>query len=529
MVKSPVAATTAFSRASSPPAVDPQPSEPTDDEAKHAFSSQQPWTVRLSVMDMRMNAYSFRVLYVFRARSDEHDSVSKSDNATPNTSIDLTRLEQSFYDLLCDDYPFFLRGELAVDPTTGVLCLRSRPSDNQTDGAQYEQLLQIAPLATETTTQDALSALDVALVPPREPQELVAVLCTPLCDGGLALGLNINHCVFDAASCFQFVNQWGLHYTGVSRAARPVICHNRHVLAAQGRAVAFAHPEYTLVPLGPRVEAPSATPTPLPTSPPPTTQRVFRLTRDELQRLKAFVATGLAQDAVGSTTNPSFISSIDALTALLVVLITRARGHSNAVNVGTAVNGRRRLEPPLPANYAGNAVFTAFSRVDAQELQDTTPPAIDIADGKSTATTSSSPSARLQPKQLAAIARRIRASIQRQDGAFMRDTIEFLAPHYARGSLTRVEATTKFFFGSDLMFSSWIGLGALEASFSGERPVCVTSPALPVCDGVVVLLEGGGDRYEALSPVDVLVYLESAAMARLETLWSLAAPQCWSA
>ncbi|TYZ60223.1 hypothetical protein PybrP1_000565 [[Pythium] brassicae (nom. inval.)] len=325
-------------------------------------------------MDMRMNAYSFRMLYVFPPLSA--DAVAT--DCTSAGAYDLDQLERSFEELLRHDYPLFLDGEI---------------------------------------TSDVLATLEYSLTPHRDSRALLAVKCTPLRDGGLVIGVNVNHCVFDAEACFAFVTQWGMHYR-------------------------------------------------------------------------------------------RFISTTDALTALLTLLVTQARGHGNDVNVGTAVNGRRRLQPPLPAHYAGNVVFTAFSCLAAADLTD--------------------PSASIpqQQQQLAHVAQKIRQSIQRQDDAFMRDSIEFLESH----GPTRVSAATKFFFGSDVLFSSWLGLGSLNADF-GSRPLRVSNSQVSVLDGVVVFQEiselDRDDEGKTIPGVDAMVYLEVEAMARLEKLWR-SAKEAWA-
>lgn len=457
------------------------------------------WTMRLSVMDMRMNAYSFRALYVFPSLTGGQQK-SNSDPASDGESkaYDIMQLRRSFEQLLREDYPFLIDGEMHVDPETNTICLLARHPDSQTT----KPLLEFDTVASRST-RDAMASLDFSLVSPRDSTDLIAVKCTFLngndnsAGGGLAIGLNINHCMFDAEGCFTFMRQWGMHYRQVEKAQRPVISHARHLLfeSSSEYSVKFDHPEYTIVDgMTPSRQAR--------TEPfPATTSRVFHMSCEELRHLKAFVAGGL--DTSVDIIAPAFVSTIDALTALMTLLITRARGHGHSVNIGTAVNGRCRLEPRLPDNYAGNVVFTAFSSFAASELQ----------------CALASHGHRSLKHPLAIIARRIRQTIQYMDSAFMRDTVEFLASHRHH----HVEASTRFLFGADIMFSSWLKLGCLDADF-GARPLCVSSPALPVCDGVVVFQESECD-----GGVDVLVYLEVGAMSRLEGLWTSAAGCCWTA
>lgn len=462
-----------------------------------------PWTMRLSVMDIRMNSYSFRVVYVFPpvAAAEERERGKQSYSAQ--------QLERSFEELLREDYPFLLHGELHEDPFTGVLSVRSRMHSNKHEPQRLE-----FDTNTTRTTKDVLHSADFSLLPLREPQALIAVKCSFLRDGGMVLALDINHCVFDGESCFTFMKQWGLHYRGVKKSERPVVSHDaRHLLFDNGSGPKLAHPEYTIIDPSPALQQckPASASAP-PAQLPKTTQHIFRISQAQLQALKTFAVSGMDP----SNAMPAFLSTTDAVTALVVLLITRARGHRKDVNVGTAVNGRRRLDPPLPENYAGNVVFTAFSSFKACELQ--TPTAV--------ASASSPP---ISHNALATIAQRLRQSIQKQDNAYMRDTIEFLA---AQQNPRCIQASTKFVFGADVMVSSWTDLGAHDADF-GAHPLYVTSPATPICDGLVVLQEScasahsDGRKSKKEQGLDVLVYLEVDAMARLASMWSQV--PCWVA
>ncbi|KAF1319564.1 Shikimate o-hydroxycinnamoyltransferase, partial [Globisporangium splendens] len=451
--------------------------------------------IRLSPMDVRMHTYSFRVVYTFPATVKGSDS---------STSYNANRLERSFQKLLDDDYPFFRRGELHEDLATGMISIRAMSHLEQ---EEPQQQLQFEYASTTTTVHDVLASADSSLVPHKEPHELIAVKCTFLSDGGLVIALNISHCVFDADACFTFMAQWGLHYRGVSKVDRPVISHDRHLLFYDsGKGPRFEHREYTVVDASPMPQPSSSTKNNSVSVPviPKTTQHIFHLSKANLNALKAFVVNGMTSSS--SQQPDAYISAMDAVTALMVLLITQARGHHNDVNVGVAVNGRRRFDPPLPENYAGNVVFTAFSSYKASELE---------------TAISSSPSSVCDPHMLAAIALRLRQSILRQNDEYMRDTLAFLA---AQESPRCVQASTKFVFGSDVMVSSWVDLGAMDADF-GARPLYVTSPNHPICDGLVVFQEScrsassTKEEKKMEKGVDALVYLEAEPMARLKRMW----------
>jgi hypothetical protein len=95
------------------------------------------------------------------------------------------------------------------------------------------------------------------------------------------------------------------------------------------------HPAYILIPDSPfALQAPEVSCT-------------FRFTTAGLSSLKARASKNLPAG--------SWISTHDALTALLWTRIALAMGHDAGVNIAT--NIRSRLDPPLSETFAGNAVY----------------------------------------------------------------------------------------------------------------------------------------------------------------------------
>uniref|UniRef100_K3W5S8 Condensation domain-containing protein n=1 Tax=Globisporangium ultimum (strain ATCC 200006 / CBS 805.95 / DAOM BR144) TaxID=431595 RepID=K3W5S8_GLOUD len=365
-----------------------------------------------------------------------------------------------------------------------------------------QRQLQFEYVNTMTTTvDDVLASANASLVPHREPHKLLVVRCTFLSDGGLVIALNINHCVFGADAYFTFMTQCGLHYRDVSKVDRPVISHDRHLLfCSSGKGPRFEHREYTIVDVSPMLQPSSFNNVSVPVIP-KTTSHIFHLSKANLNALKTFAAGGVA--SICSRQADAYISTMDAATALMVLLITQARGHHKNLNVGVAVNGRRRFDPPLPENYAGNVVFTAFSSYEASELD---------------TTISSSPSSVCDPHMLAVIALRLRQSILRQNDEYMRDTLAFLA---VQESPRCVQVSTKFAFGSDVMASSWVDLGAMDATLgpghcTWRRP---TSPFATDSSCSKSCRSAPSMKTEEEKGIDALVYLEAEAMARLKRLW----------
>ncbi|GMF16505.1 unnamed protein product [Phytophthora lilii] len=191
----------------------------------------------------------------------------------------------------------------------------------------------------------------------------------------------------------------------------------------------------------------------------------------------------------------SYVSTIDAITALFTSLISRARGHGRDVSITTAVNARRRLDPRMPENYAGNVIFSALASFSSAELQ-----------------SEEDDEGWVSPSSLSNLAQRVRGSIRGSDNNYLRDAIDFLTN---QSNLAMIQPATNFIFGPDIMYTSWVRTGMYDAEFEGTHPWFVSVPPLPF-DGFVIISEAPKN-----SPgVDVLVFLESTAMEKLKTLFS---------
>ncbi|KAL4168123.1 hypothetical protein KRP22_011526 [Phytophthora ramorum] len=432
--------------------------------------------VLLSPLDAMMHKLGVVLLYIFPRPSS-------------SAAFDLNKLQTSFITLVNEDYPILI-GELHIDQDTGVVSVKQTPESSQR-GAQG---IRFETNATSlTTAEEAMATLSWELMPtPRGPTELICVKATVLSDGGLVVGVDTSHTLLDGEGMFTFMTAWGQHYSGVDQKDRLVINHDRHLLAGTGSPSTLAHPEFQLVESEPAADAGDATAGPAAPMPPPTSQHRFHFTPGMMKRIKNAASQGAS--ATG-TSDPSYVSTIDAITALFTALISRARGHGQDVQVTTAINARRRLNPPLPDNYAGNVVFSALSSYKSAELQ---------ADSNNESF--------ISELSLAKLAQRVRGSIRRSDNEYLRDAINFMTE---QSNLSAVQPATNFVFGPDIMYTSWVRTGMYDAEFEGTRPLFVSVPPLPL-DGFVIITEAARN-----SPgVDVLVFLESIAMEKLKELFA---------
>ncbi|EGZ11474.1 hypothetical protein PHYSODRAFT_517539 [Phytophthora sojae] len=393
--------------------------------------------VLLSPMDAVLLSYGFAVIYVFPAPAD------------CTGAFNLQKLDASFQELVNEDYRFLV-GNVQVDDATGRVSVLQTPKARRQGaaGLRFEHQPK-----SSLTSDEVVASLEWSSMPSKlEKYETIAIRCTPLADGGVAIGITLNHTLMDGEGLFTFMRAWGQLYSGVAKEHRLVINHHRHLLSGTGRGSQRPHPAIKIA-----------------------------LARTASERYIA---------------DPPFVSTIDIITALFVVLSSRARGHGQDVRITTGVNARRRLDPPLPTNYAGNCVFSALSTYSKEELQPETE--VDDAD--------------INPVTLIKLARRVRASILELDDEFLRDAIEFIAE---QEHLSRVVVSTKYILGPDLMFTSWANMGLYDADFNGTRPCYAGIAKVPFLDGMVVIAEAA----KGADGLDVLVFLERAAMERLKVLW----------
>ncbi|CEG43376.1 hypothetical protein L917_09043 [Plasmopara halstedii] len=427
----------------------------------------------LSPMDAVMHSFGFVILYIF----------------PPSTSVsfDLNKLHSSFIALVEQDYPILI-GELYVDPSSGIVNVKQSAECRQKGAAGIR--FETNP-RNSMTTEQAIEERSLDLMPgTRGKKELICAKGTLLKDGGLAIGINASHTLFDGEAMFTFMTVWGQLYNGVKKEERIVVSHARHLLNGSGKEAKMNHPEFRVVQTNGATENAQ-----LPTKvPPATSHHLFHFTSKMMKRIKD-VATSSRLDGQVAAETP-YVSTVDAITALFTILISRARDHRQDVNITTGVNARRRLNPPLPQNYVGNAIFNAFSTYKNVELQ----PQAEDEDFVS-------------PAMLNKVARCVRDSILQRNNAYLRDAIDFLT---LQNNVAAVQVGTNFVFGPDLMFTSWLHLGMYKADFDGVHPWFACAPRLPCYDGFVMITEAqkGGDG------IDVAVFLESNAMQKLDKMFA---------
>ncbi|KAF4140059.1 Transferase family [Phytophthora infestans] len=354
--------------------------------------------IPLSAMDAVMNTYRVVVLYIYPPPSSEA------------SAFNLDKLQRSFVTLVNEDYPVLV-GELHVHGKT--ISVKQTPvSRHQASSSKRDYRRQRIHFS----------------------------------GWGMAIGVDCSHVLFDGEAMLTFMKVWGQHYSKVRKNARLVVNHDRYLLSGTGETPRLSHPEFLIAPLEPLVRRKDGSLAPKTvTTPPKTDQHVFHFSSSSMAKLKKlaegveaektrhirrkrerFLAKLLSifsskDKKIAQAPSPPYVSTLDAITALFTVLISQARGHGRSVRVSTAVNGRNRLQPPLPENYSGNAVFHAISTYTNEMLQ-----------------------AAINAVLLPRVARGVRASILERDNAFMRDTIAFIS---SQSDPVTINDNVHFFFG----------------------------------------------------------------------------------
>ncbi|KAL4139934.1 hypothetical protein PRNP1_015363 [Phytophthora ramorum] len=366
----------------------------------------------LSPMDAVMHSFGFVILYIF----------------PPSASgpYDLDKLQSSFATLVQEDYPI-LTGELYIDSSTGIVNVKQTTQSRQLGAAG----IRFDMNATNSmATEEAIQQRSMDLMPTsRGKTELLCVKGTLLSDGGMVIGVDASHTLFDGEAMFTFMTVWGQHYSGVKKEDRLVVNHDRHLLGGTGTPSKVPHPEFRVVEAASEAASNGAE-TSVP-APPSTAHHLFHFTPDMMKRIKQVATRG-----------------------------------------GVSGDG----EP--------------------SELQ---------SEGKADDLVS--------PATLGKLARRVRESILQRDDAYLRDAVNFLAE---QSDISAVQVGTNFFFGPDLMFTSWLHMGMYNAEFGGTRPWYACVPRLPCYDGFVMLpeVQKSGDG------LDVGVFLECSAMDKLKNMFA---------
>ncbi|XP_076893417.1 shikimate O-hydroxycinnamoyltransferase-like [Bidens hawaiensis] len=243
--------------------------------------------------------------------------------------------------------------------------------------------------------------------------------------GGVSLGLAMHHRVQDGMSALHFIKTWSDMAHGLDITVQPFI--DRTLLRARDppRPV-FEHIEYR--------------PDPTVKSPLDATKTVFskfKLTRNQLDMLKS------KSKENGNTFS---YSSFELLSAHIWKCLCKVRGLPDDVETrfDCPVDGRARLEPPLPPGFFGNVIFRANAIAKAGDIQS---------------------------KPLWYGASKIHDALARMNNDYLRSALDYLEEHDC--------PRPKLNYNTSLVVVSWVKLPFHDTDFGWGRPIFMGRTSIP--------------------------------------------------
>ncbi|KAL9229409.1 hypothetical protein vseg_004877 [Gypsophila vaccaria] len=308
------------------------------------------------------------------------------------------------------------------------------------------------PVTLGKLVYDIPGAKNILEIPP-----LVAQVTKFKC-GGFALGLGMNHCMFDGIGAMEFVNSWGETARGLSLTTPPYL--DRTILSSRDPPkIEYNHQEFD------EIDDISGT------SELYNEEMVYRSfcfdpALLEKLKLKAMEDTTLEK-----------CTTFEALSAFVWRARTKAlkMKPDQQTKLLFAVDGRPKFTPPLPKGYFGNGIVLTNAICPAGEL---------IENPLSTAVTL------------------VQDAIKLVTDNYMRSAIDYFETTRARPSLS-----------STLLITTWSRLGFHTTDFGWGEPVVSGPVALPEKE-VILFLSHGKERRS----INVLLGMPVSAMKTFEDL-----------
>ncbi|RCV24528.1 hypothetical protein SETIT_5G092100v2 [Setaria italica] len=264
--------------------------------------------------------------------------------ASASDFFDAARLKAAMAKALVAFYP--LAGRLGVDSSGRIQI------DCNGEGALFV-------VARSDVTVDEIKDVKPSpelrrqLVPRIEPSSVVmGVQVTFFKCGGVALGMALHHVSIDAMSAFHFFQTWSAFSRNGDSAAVELPCHDRTLLPA--RSPPTIHPD-ALSTFYPKLAF---------SDPPgPIAGEVFAISKDQVASLKRLCG--------GAST----FCAVSALVWQCTCIARRLLPYSVA-RLTFPVNIRRRVKPPLPKRYFGNALVRVGVAAAAGDIASEAPASV---------------------------------------------------------------------------------------------------------------------------------------------------------
>ncbi|XP_071711516.1 omega-hydroxypalmitate O-feruloyl transferase-like [Rutidosis leptorrhynchoides] len=302
------------------------------------------------------------------------------------------------------------------------------------------------PVTLGKLVYDIPGAKNILEIPP------LAVQVTKFKCGGFVLGLGMNHNMFDGIAAMEFINSWSRIARDLPLKVPPFL--DRSILKARNPPlVEFPHDEFL------EIEDVSNSADLYKEE---LSYRSFCFTPDDLEALKT------------KAKSDGYISSCTTFEALSA-FVWKARTESLKMHPDQktkllfAVDGRTRLDPPLPEGYSGNGIVLTYSICTAGEQVN---------------------------NNLSYSVKLVHDAVKMINDSYIRSAIDYFEMTRARPSLT-----------STLLITTWSKLSFHANDFGWGKPKMSGPVALPEKEVILFLSHGEGRK-----SVNVLLGLPVSAM-----------------
>eukprot|EP01018_Ginkgo_biloba_P029875 Gb_06983 [translate_table: standard] len=297
------------------------------------------------------------------------------------------------------------------------------------------------------------------LIPPTEgASELLLIQLTRFTCGGLAIGVARNHQVADGVAAIVFMNAWSQMVRG--HPIDPLPIHNRSLLIARDPPQPiFDHIEYNFI--SPSLLQRNDGCVHL------TTKRIH-FSAELLKQIKGKASQHAEKP----------YTTFESLLAHLWRCVSKTRGLDGEVVTKAlfSVNGRKRLDPPLPAEYFGNVISFARPETTVKDLVE-------------------------QPMEFAA--NLIHSAVRSVDDEYIRSSLDFVELQRKKPATEPAQTATAdgaVSYSPNLLASSWVNFSLYELDFGWGNPLYVGPSLFPI-EGLMVFIpsytkDGSIDAFE---------------------------------
>ncbi|XP_004291518.1 PREDICTED: shikimate O-hydroxycinnamoyltransferase-like [Fragaria vesca subsp. vesca] len=255
--------------------------------------------------------------------------------------------------------------------------------------------------------------------------------------GGVALGVRLDHYLADGFSALHFINTWSDIARGADIAIPPTI--DRTLLRARDQPRTLLDHNHHIVYQPPNDHG---------TTGAETVVSVFTFTREQLNILKAMSTMTKEED------NKMKYTLFEVFAGHVWRCACKARELANdqETNFYFPVNGRTRLQPPLPPGYFGNVIFRAAATAVAGDLIS---------------------------KPLSYAACCIHNAVVRMDDDYLRSALDYLELEQRRHRDLTSLAHGTHVRCPNLGITSWFTLPLYDADFGWGRPIFMGRALVP--------------------------------------------------